>query len=61
MQESPTQILSIIPAALIEREGRHLVLARDNRRLLVLEDGSLIASFSVAVGMPGWETPAGEF
>ncbi|MFL0758626.1 MAG: L,D-transpeptidase [Prochlorococcus sp.] len=61
VQESPTQILSIIPAALIEREGRHLVLARDTRRLLVLEDGSLIASFSVAVGMPGWETPAGEF
>ncbi|MDP7327208.1 MAG: L,D-transpeptidase [Prochlorococcaceae cyanobacterium ETNP7_MAG_30] len=61
VQASLPQILISVPAAVIERQGRHLVLDRSNRRLLVLEDGTLIASFLVAVGMPGWETPAGEF
>ncbi len=61
VQDSLPQIVASFPDALIEREGRHLVLDRRSRRLLVLEDGSLIKSFSVAVGMPGWETPAGEF
>ena len=61
VQDSLPQIVAGFPVAVIERKGRHLVLDRRSRRLLVLEDGSLIKSFSVAVGMPGWETPAGDF
>ncbi|WP_413357748.1 L,D-transpeptidase [Prochlorococcus sp. MIT 1201] len=61
VQDSLPQIVASFPVAVIEREGRHLILDRRSRRLLVLEDGSLIKSFSVAVGMPGWETPTGEF
>ena len=50
-----------LPVALRERDGRHLVLQRRLRRLLVLEDGIVAHHFPVAVGMPGWETPAGSF
>ncbi|MEB3351356.1 MAG: L,D-transpeptidase [Cyanobacteriota bacterium] len=41
--------------------GRHLVLDRRARELRVLEADRLISRFPVAVGMPGWETPVGEF
>ncbi|MFN6132052.1 MAG: L,D-transpeptidase [Synechococcaceae cyanobacterium] len=38
-----------------------LVLDRQARLLRVLENGQERRRFSVAVGMPGWETPVGEF
>ena len=53
--------LAGVPAALVQRPDRHLVLQRRQRRLLVLEAGELIRSYQVAVGMPGWDTPVGRF
>ncbi|WP_311133742.1 MULTISPECIES: L,D-transpeptidase family protein [unclassified Synechococcus] len=41
--------------------GRNLVLLRGKRQLLVLENGRELRRFPVAVGMPGWETPVGQF
>ncbi len=40
---------------------RRLVLDRSARELRVLEADAVIQRFPVAVGMPGWETPAGDF
>lgn len=40
---------------------RRLVLDRQARELRVLEAEQVIQRFPVAVGMPGWETPVGEF
>ena len=50
-----------LPVALASAPGRHLVLMRQQRQLLVMEDGRMLRSFPVAVGMPGWETPSGTF
>ena len=47
------------PPALVP--GRTVVLLRGKRTLLVLEDGQELRRFPVAVGMPGWETPVGQF
>jgi len=45
------------------RAGRErtLVLDRRRRELLVIDNGSPLRRFPVAVGMPGWETPVGRF
>ncbi|QEY31455.1 L,D-transpeptidase [Synechococcus sp. RSCCF101] len=56
-----TRALALLPTDLRQRNGRHLVLDRQRRRLYVLESGSLLRLFPVAVGMPGWETPTGRF
>ncbi|MFZ0409181.1 MAG: L,D-transpeptidase family protein [Cyanobium sp.] len=40
---------------------RQLVLDRHRRLLMVLENGRERRRFPVAVGMPGWETPVGQF
>ena len=53
--------LASLPAELREQPKRHIVLLRDRRRVLLLDNGSLRRSFPVAVGMPGWETPTGSF
>lgn len=37
------------------------MLERSRRLLTVLENGRPLHRFPVAVGMPGWETPAGRF
>jgi L,D-transpeptidase ErfK/SrfK len=42
-------------------QQRRLVLDRQARELRVLEAGGITHRFPVAVGMPGWETPMGEF
>jgi L,D-transpeptidase ErfK/SrfK len=47
-----------LPAA---EPGLQLVLDRQARLLRVLENGQERRRFPVAVGMPGWETPVGEF
>ena len=41
--------------------GLQLVLDRQHRQLLVLNDGVLTRRFPAAVGTVGWETPAGRF
>ena len=53
--------MATVPLDLRERQGRHIVMLRGRRRLLLLESGSLRSAFPVAVGMPGWETPTGSF
>ncbi len=42
-------------------EERFLVLDRRRRVLRVLEGDRELRRFPVAVGMPGWETPVGQF
>ncbi len=41
--------------------ARQLVLNRQRRLLLVLDNGRELHRYAVAVGMPGWETPVGKF
>ncbi len=53
--------LTLLPPDLQVQSGLHLVLDRRRRRLLVIHSGALLRQFPVAVGMPGWETPAGSF
>ncbi|MCF8133083.1 MAG: L,D-transpeptidase [Synechococcus sp. Tobar2m-G35] len=50
-----------LPVAVLQRPERQLVLHRSRRQLLLLEAGQLLGRWPVAVGMPGWETPAGQF
>jgi len=49
------------PAVVVPSPNRALVLDRRRRLLTVLENGQALRRFSVAVGMPGWETPVGSF
>lgn len=39
----------------------HLVVKLSARRVYVYRDGVAIASYPVAIGKPGWETPLGTF
>ena len=36
-------------------------MLRGRRRVFLLHNGRLRNAFSVAIGMPGWETPSGRF
>ena len=53
--------LAELPSTVVSRAGRHLVLHRSRRQLLLIEQGRLLNRYPVAVGMTGWETPAGTF
>ena len=53
--------LAELPTNVVGRAGRHLVLHRSRRQLLLIEQGRLVSRYPVAVGMAGWETPAGNF
>jgi hypothetical protein len=53
--------LAELPSNVVSRAGRHLVLHRSRRQLLLIEQGRLLNRYPVAVGMTGWETPAGTF
>ena len=59
--ESLMMALASVPSELRQKQGRHIVMLRGRRRLLLLDSGSLRSAFPVAVGMPGWETPTGRF
>ena len=48
-------------AAVSAKPSRQLVLDRQRRLLLVLDNGQERHRYAVAVGMPGWETPVGRF
>lgn len=39
----------------------HLILKLKERRVYAYQDGKVLASFPVAVGKKGWETPTGNF
>lgn len=53
--------LQSVPPALLQQSGLQLVLDRQKRQLMVLENGELKRRFPAAVGTVGWETPAGQF
>jgi L,D-transpeptidase ErfK/SrfK len=53
--------LAELPSNVVSRAGRHLVLHRSRRQLLLIEQGRLLNRYPVAVGMTGWDTPAGTF
>ena len=53
--------LAELPQGVLKRAGRQLVLHRGRRQLLLIDQGQLLARYPVAVGMEGWETPAGRF
>ena len=53
--------LAELPSNVVSRAGRQLVLHRSRRQLLLIEQGRLLNRYPVAVGMTGWETPAGTF
>ncbi|MCX5948319.1 MAG: L,D-transpeptidase [Cyanobacteria bacterium] len=50
-----------LPEAGSSDPPRQLVLHRQRRLLMVLENGRERWRYPVAVGMPGWETPVGKF
>ena len=59
--DSVMMAMASLPAELLQKPERHVVMFRGRRRVLLLENGTLRHAFPVAVGMPGWETPTGEF
>jgi hypothetical protein len=50
-----------LPANPVSDEGLHLVLNVAANRLFVYENGERIRAYTVSVGLPGYETPAGEY
>lgn len=58
---SPPAVRPPDPGAPPPRLPRRLVLDRTRRVLKVVEEGKELRRFPVAVGMPGWETPVGDF
>lgn len=64
LQQTPTgghPTGGLDPASSRDARQRELVLDRRQRQLLVIENGTPLRRFPVAVGMPGWETPVGRF
>ena len=59
--DSVAAALASVPLELRQRPERHIVMLREQRRLLLLENGNLRLAFPVAVGMPGWDTPHRQF
>lgn len=53
--------LRSVPPTLLQQSGLQLVLDRQKRQLMLLENGTLKRRYPAAVGAVGWETPAGSF
>lgn len=58
--------VAVVPAGLADRaaaadEELHIVLNVAGNRLFVYENGERTHSYTVSVGLPGYETPAGEY
>ena len=51
----------LLAAKAVEQTQLELVLDRDQKLLKVMLAGKEVERFPAAVGMPGWETPAGNF
>ena len=61
VMDSVLMAMASLPEELVQKQERHVVMFRERRRVLVLENGTLRYAFPVAVGMAGWETPTGRF
>ena len=60
-EDSVTAGLASLPQDLRGQNSRHVVMLRGRRRVFLLDNGKLRNAFSLAIGMPGWETPTGTF
>lgn len=58
-QISDAVAMSRIPMHVRDEEGLQLVLDRQTRQLIVLNNGQMLRRYPAAVGTEGWETPAG--
>ncbi len=53
--------VALPPVGQAAQGGLSLVVDRSSKRLSVEENGRVVQSYAVPVGMPGHRTPAGEF
>ena len=58
---SPAPAIQPSPLPAASPPSRQLVLDRKRKLLRVLDHGREVRRYPVAVGMPGWETPVGQF
>ena len=50
-----------LPTTTVTRTETRLLLNLKKRRVFVYQGQKIIASYPVAIGRPGWETPTGQF
>lgn len=57
----PISPVNSFPATTVTRTETRLLLNLKKRRVFVYQGQKIIASYPVAIGRPGWETPTGQF
>ena len=57
----PISPVNSLPATTVTRTETRLLLNLKKRRVFVYQGQKIIASYPVAIGRRGWETPTGEF
>jgi lipoprotein-anchoring transpeptidase ErfK/SrfK len=57
----PVSPVNSLPATTVTRTETRLLLNLKKRRVFVYQGQKIIASYPVAIGRRGWETPTGEF
>ncbi len=57
----PISPVNSLPATTATRTETRLLLNLKKRRVFVYQGQKIIASYPVAIGRPGWETPTGQF
>ena len=57
----PISPVNSLPATTVTRTETRLLLNLKKRRVFVYQGQKIIASYPVAIGRPGWETPTGQF
>ncbi|MFM7474691.1 MAG: L,D-transpeptidase [Microcystis aeruginosa] len=57
----PISLVNSLPATTVTRTETRLLLNLKKRRVFVYQGQKIIASYRVAIGRPGWETPTGQF
>ena len=57
----PISPVNSLPATTVTRTEPRLLLNLKTRRVFVYQGQKIIASYPVAIGRPGWETPTGQF
>ena len=60
-EDFATAGLASLPQDLRCNSSHYVVMLRGRRRLFLLDNGRQRNAFSVAIGMPGWETHTGRF
>ncbi|MFO0148883.1 MAG: L,D-transpeptidase [Microcystis sp.] len=57
----PISPVNSLPTTTVTRTETRLLLNLKKRRVFVYQGQKMIASYPVAIGRPGWETPTGQF